>query len=183
MPQILTTALVMLSFVDLSPFLPASLTSAYTSLVPSILPSTLSSLAVAAPTTLALSVPIALSYVLFYLYLTSANFVGLTASLFVSACWYASLLWVGSQGDASFTPALVVHVVGWVAQFYGHGAHEGRAPALFQNLFQALFVAFLFVWIEVLIGVGLLGDFDRAISPIVEAEVKKWKEGKGKKGK
>lgn len=30
--------------------------------------------------------------------------------------------------------ALGVHIVSWIAQFYGHGVHEGRAPALLDNL-------------------------------------------------
>ena len=34
----------------------------------------------------------------------------------------------------SLTIAAVVHVGCWIAQFYGHGVHEGRAPALLDNL-------------------------------------------------
>jgi uncharacterized membrane protein YGL010W len=30
----------------------------------------------------------------------------------------------------------IAHVASWVAQFLGHGLAEGRAPALFDNLFQ-----------------------------------------------
>lgn len=37
----------------------------------------------------------------------------------------------------------MLHV--YLAQFYGHGVHEGRSPALLDNLFQALFMAPLFV--------------------------------------
>lgn len=37
----------------------------------------------------------------------------------------------------------------WVAQFVGHGVFEKRAPALLDNLFQAIFMAPLFVVIEV----------------------------------
>ena len=40
--------------------------------------------------------------------------------------------------------AVGVHIFCWVAQFYGHGAHEGRAPALFDNLFQALMMVHIF---------------------------------------
>ena len=28
----------------------------------------------------------------------------------------------------------MLHIVAWIAQFYGHGVHEGRAPALMDNL-------------------------------------------------
>lgn len=37
----------------------------------------------------------------------------------------------------------------WVAQFVGHGVFEGRAPALLDNLFQAFFMAPVFVLLEV----------------------------------
>ena len=30
--------------------------------------------------------------------------------------------------------ALAVHVASWLFQFYGHGVHEGRAPALLDNI-------------------------------------------------
>ena len=43
-----------------------------------------------------------------------------------------------------------VFVVSWILQFIGHGTFEGRAPALLDNLFQAVFLAPLFVWLELL---------------------------------
>jgi len=48
-----------------------------------------------------------------------------------------------------------IHVVCWIAQFYGHGVHEGRAPALLDNLLGALVLAPLFVHYEVLFMLGL----------------------------
>ena len=45
--------------------------------------------------------------------------------------------------------AALIHVVGWLGQFYGHAFHEGRAPALLTNLYQALMMAPLFVLLEV----------------------------------
>lgn len=50
--------------------------------------------------------------------------------------------------------AAAVQVVSWVSQFIGHGVYEGRAPALLDNIMQALFLAPLFVWIEVLFMLG-----------------------------
>lgn len=52
--------------------------------------------------------------------------------------------------------ALGVHVVSWILQFVGHGKYEGRKPALLDNLVQALFLAPLFVWYEVLFKLGFL---------------------------
>ena len=37
--------------------------------------------------------------------------------------------------------AIGLHVVCWLAQFYGHGVHEGRAPALLDNLIGGAFFA------------------------------------------
>lgn len=37
--------------------------------------------------------------------------------------------------------AIGLHVFSWLAQFYGHGVHERRAPALLDNLLQALVLA------------------------------------------
>ncbi|THH33832.1 hypothetical protein EUX98_g354 [Antrodiella citrinella] len=49
-----------------------------------------------------------------------------------------------------FYHVLGVHVACWILQFIGHGVAEKRAPALFDNLIQALFLAPFFVHIEVL---------------------------------
>ena len=38
-----------------------------------------------------------------------------------------------------FSYVLTVHVVCWMLQFFGHGVHEKRAPALFDNLVQGTF--------------------------------------------
>lgn len=36
---------------------------------------------------------------------------------------------------------IAVEVFAWIAQFVGHGVYEGRAPALLDNLLQALVLA------------------------------------------
>ena len=45
---------------------------------------------------------------------------------------------------------LSLFTFGWIAQFIGHGVFEGKAPALFDNLVQALVSAPFFVHLEVL---------------------------------
>ncbi|KAJ3329586.1 hypothetical protein HDU93_000873 [Gonapodya sp. JEL0774] len=50
--------------------------------------------------------------------------------------------------------ATAVHVLSWAAQIWAHKVYEGRSPALLDNLFQALVLAPLFVWLEVLFAVG-----------------------------
>jgi len=49
------------------------------------------------------------------------------AATLLTATAYASK--PGSLGIAA-----AVHVVCWLAQFYGHGVHEGRAPAVLDNV-------------------------------------------------
>ncbi|KAH8106281.1 hypothetical protein BXZ70DRAFT_918993 [Cristinia sonorae] len=49
-----------------------------------------------------------------------------------------------------FKYVLGAHIVSWILQFIGHGAAEKRAPALFDNLLQALFLAPFFVHLEIL---------------------------------
>ncbi|KAF5113663.1 hypothetical protein DV495_003370 [Geotrichum candidum] len=69
--------------------------------------------------------------------------------------------------------AWLLFVVGWVVQFIGHGVFEGRAPALLDNLVQALVLAPFFVTFEVAHFLGyrreVLDEIDRKIAPELEA--------------
>lgn len=62
-----------------------------------------------------------------------------------------------SQADV-FKFAIFLHIISWLAQFYGHKAHEHRAPALLDNLLQALVLAPYFVSFEVAFWMGLRTD-------------------------
>lgn len=64
-----------------------------------------------------------------------------------------------------------VHVVSWLAQFVGHGRFEGRAPALLDNLVQAILLAPLFVWMEVLFAVGYRPELKARYHENIEREV------------
>lgn len=69
----------------------------------------------------------------------------------------------------------------WILQFVGHGKYEGRKPALLDNLVQALFLAPLFVWYEVLFKMGFYGKLKNEVEESIEVEVARLKvEGKGK---
>lgn len=57
--------------------------------------------------------------------------------------------------------AVAIHVLAWLAQFYGHGVHEKRAPALLDNLLQALVLAPYFVVFEVAFYLGLRLDLKK----------------------
>ena len=58
---------------------------------------------------------------------------------------------------------LVWHAAAWIAQFIGHGIFERRAPALLDSLVQALLLAPLFAWLEVLFLFGYRPDLQRTI--------------------
>lgn len=77
-----------------------------------------------------------------------------------------------------------LNIVSWIAQFVGHGHYEGRAPALLDNLVQALFLAPFFVWFEVLFFLGYRPDLKRRLDLSVEQEIRKLNEKKkGQNGK
>uniref|UniRef100_A0A1D1Y465 Putative endoplasmic reticulum membrane protein C16E8.02 n=1 Tax=Anthurium amnicola TaxID=1678845 RepID=A0A1D1Y465_9ARAE len=81
--------------------------------------------------------------------------------------------------------AVAVHVFSWIVQFIGHGFAEKRSPALKDNLIQALLLAPLFVWLEVLFSLGyrseLQGRVEKSVQLAVEEHERKRKEIKGEK--
>ena len=76
-----------------------------------------------------------------------------SAQLFFSQYLYANkesyTLTLGEEKFSLLYWSTVLHIVSWIAQFYGHGVHEGRAPALMDNVaFMGLapfFVSFEFL--------------------------------------
>ncbi|KAK5094959.1 hypothetical protein LTS08_008355 [Lithohypha guttulata] len=71
--------------------------------------------------------------------------------------------------------AIGLHIFSWVAQFVGHGKFEGRAPALLDNIFQAFFLAPLFVWLETLFACGYRPELQSRINKMVEQDVAKFR--------
>jgi uncharacterized membrane protein YGL010W len=69
--------------------------------------------------------------------------------------------------------ALGLHIFAWVAQFVGHGIFEGRAPALLDNLQQALFLAPFFVWLEILFMFGYRPELKARLEKAVEGDLSK----------
>lgn len=76
--------------------------------------------------------------------------------------------------------ALVIHVFSWIMQFYGHGKHEKRSPALLDNLVQALVLAPLFVWLELLFLLGYRPELHKKIDADAKKAIADWRAGKGK---
>ncbi|KAI9501033.1 hypothetical protein GGI25_004239 [Coemansia spiralis] len=98
-----------------------------------------------------LSTIVMLGYVFFYISLDQV------AGLLATPIMYAFL--VTSQEYALSSPEAAkvlfgVFVFAWIAQFIGHGVFEKRAPALLDNLVQALVMAPFFVFLEALFACG-----------------------------
>jgi len=74
-----------------------------------------------------------------------------------------------------------IFITSWIAQFIGHGKFEGRAPALLDNLVQALFLAPFFVWFEILFSLGYRPDLQRRLNKGVEEEIRKYRAEKEKR--
>lgn len=104
---------------------------------------------------------------------------GLVAPLIVGGTAYANHL-TSTYGATANYWAGGLWVVSWIAQFVGHGKFEGRAPALLDNIVQALFLAPFFVWFEVLFFFGYRPDLKRRIDKSVEEEIQKFRGSKEK---
>lgn len=74
--------------------------------------------------------------------------------------------------------AIVLHVMSWLFQFVGHGAFEGRAPALLDNWVQALFLAPFFVWMEILFYLGYRPELKQRLDRAVHQELEKFRKSK-----
>lgn len=57
---------------------------------------------------------------------------------------------------------------------------EGRAPALLDNLVQALFLAPFFVWMEILFACGYRPELQSRVEDAVEKEVEKYQISKAR---
>jgi uncharacterized membrane protein YGL010W len=96
----------------------------------------------------------------------------LLAPLLLGATAYANHL--TTVAPSTFNKAAIaIHVISWVAQFVGHGVFEGRAPALLDNLVQALFLAPFFVWMEFLFMFGYRPELQARVNKAVEKELTK----------
>lgn len=114
------------------------------------------------------------------LYLLLEPFAGfLLAAFCMGSTAYGNYLHQ-QQPDTTFKGALAVHVICWIAQFIGHGAFEGRAPALLDNLVQAIFLAPMFVWLELLFKLGYRPELQGRVQKKVEVEIAKYKSKNGK---
>ncbi|KIX99008.1 uncharacterized protein Z520_05469 [Fonsecaea multimorphosa CBS 102226] len=102
------------------------------------------------------------------------------AALLLAGTAYAHHLVTVHGMTANFWAA-AAFVASWIAQFLGHGVFEGRAPALLDNIFQAFFLAPLFVWLEILFALGYRPELKSRVDKMVEQDIAKYRESKGQK--
>ncbi|KAG0138398.1 hypothetical protein HOY82DRAFT_476230 [Tuber indicum] len=90
------------------------------------------------------------------LYILMEPFAGLliTPLILLMTAFVTHLTSASTTTVTANTVAGYIFVLAWIAQFVGHGVYEKRAPALFDNLVQAVFLAPFFVWFEVLFWCG-----------------------------
>ncbi|KAH8692197.1 DUF962 domain protein [Talaromyces proteolyticus] len=99
--------------------------------------------------------------------------------LLLGAAAYMNYL-TATYGATATYWSLGIHVVSWIAQFVGHGVYEGRSPALLDNLFQAIFLAPLFVFLEYLFTLGYRPELQRRVEAGVQQKIAEFKSGKDK---
>lgn len=104
---------------------------------------------------------------------------GMVAPLIIGATAYANHL-TSTYGATANRWAGAINIVCWIAQFIGHGKFEGRAPALVDNIVQAVFLAPFFVWFEILFALGYRPELKRRIDQAIEQDIQKFNKAKPK---
>ena len=102
------------------------------------------------------------------------------AALLLASTAYGNYLTTTHGMTANFWAA-AGFLASWIAQFLGHGMFEGRAPALFDNIFQAFFLAPLFVWLEILFALGYRPELKRRVDKMAQQDIAKYRASKAQK--
>ena len=118
-------------------------------------------------------------YALFYLFMDIP--LGMLALPLLGAGLLTAEMVAAEYGWSIYGTLWAVHGFTWVAQFYGHFVHEGRAPALLDNLPQSIFMAPLFVLMEFLMLCGFMRGFHEEVEKEVKKDIEAFKSDKGKK--
>jgi uncharacterized membrane protein YGL010W len=118
----------------------------------------------------------ALTYVTLYILLEPVvGFILAPAILGITAFMNYLTMTYGATATAY---SIILNVLSWIFQFIGHGAFEGRAPALLDNLFQAIFLAPLFVFLEVFFFFGYRPELQRRVEAGVQKKIAEFKSSK-----
>ena len=119
-------------------------------------------------------------YILYYLSIEQP-LAGPLAALMVLGGYFLANTWHASDPEC-WKLALGIHVFCWVAQIFGHQHYEKRAPAFLDNLMQALFMAPLFVLLEVMFQFGYKPEFHKKAFALAMKNIAEFRSGhpKGK---
>lgn len=110
-----------------------------------------------------------------YYYLSLDLFFGVLASPGIIYAGLKGTTYLDGAGKEGIILLVVVQAVSWIAQFIGHGAFEHRAPALLDNLNQALLLAPLFVLFEYANLFGFRKDVMAKVDELVRPEVEQFR--------
>ena len=102
---------------------------------------------------------------------------GMLAPLMLGGAAYANHLTSAFGIKANYW-GIGLHILSWLFQFVGHGLFEGRAPALLDNLVQALFLAPFFVWMEILFFFGYRPELKQRLDTAIHQELEKLRKSK-----
>eukprot|EP01135_Chromosphaera_perkinsii_P003151 Nk52_evm40s236 gene=Nk52_evmTU40s236 len=127
------------------------------------------------------SLCIALVYAVFYLILEPVA--GFLYSFFLFGLLLAVKSFVAAFPEEAIKYTIGIHIFSWIIQFIGHGVFEKRAPALLDSLVQALLLAPLFVWLEVLFMFGYRPALANRIDKNAARAIHEYKKASEKKQK
>ncbi|KAI9326120.1 DUF962 domain protein, partial [Obelidium mucronatum] len=117
-----------------------------------------------------LNIPFILSTIYAVYYTILHPVIGGFGGIMIYAAFWTSNHFI--EAGTSLTGfALGLHIVSWIIQFVGHGVFEKRAPALLDNLLQAVVLAFLFVWAHTLFDLGLYPKLAKELEAETEKRV------------
>ncbi|KFK41888.1 hypothetical protein AALP_AA2G185200 [Arabis alpina] len=122
-------------------------------------------------------------YAVFYVCLDKKS--GVLAALLCFTCWIGSSFLAARLGHSlTLMVGVASQLLCWIGQFLGHGVFEKRAPALLDNLVQALLMGPFFVLLEVLqsgFGYEPYPGFKARVDSKIDSEINQWREKKQKK--
>lgn len=119
-----------------------------------------------------LGVILGLGYSLFYLFLDPIGGILATPLLMGSSLYFTEWTLYSPYANKVYTAGFII---GWIVQFIGHGVFEKRAPALLDNLLQALVLAPFFILFELFFLFGVRTDLKKRVDARVELNIAKFR--------